>query len=124
MKSAVTRFAIFLGVVALFVPFLGLHADTTCECPNPPGGTVTCPDGNFIICVVKDGKASSKCWPISEDLKKNEASLQAWVLTKVLDRKVEPEEVKKDEHQTILKKERYENKETGRIVTFKLPKDK
>jgi hypothetical protein len=125
MKSAATtRSVSLLGMAALLMPFLALRADTTCECPTPPGGKVTCPDNNLAMCVVKDGKATSNCAPIPEAVKKNQEALDAWVLTKVLKRKIEPADAKKEEHQAILKKGRYENKTTGEVITFRLPKVK
>ncbi|MET4066804.1 hypothetical protein ABID58_001587 [Bradyrhizobium sp. S3.2.6] len=36
---------------------------TSCNCPNPPGGVVNCPDDHIAICRVVDGQAMSECIP-------------------------------------------------------------
>lgn len=32
-----------------------------CKCPEPPGGTVVCEEGQLAICVVRYGKAEGSC---------------------------------------------------------------
>ena len=122
MRFTVSRIVVLLGVATWMTQAPAVRADNVCQCATPPGGMVTCPDDFFPMCTVKEGKANGSCTPIPKDLLKNEKALHAWVLTKVIGRKIEPQDVKKDEHQLILKNQRYENKMTGEIITFKLPK--
>jgi hypothetical protein len=36
---------------------------TSCNCPNPPGGVVNCPDDHTAVCRVVNGQAVSECIP-------------------------------------------------------------
>jgi hypothetical protein len=33
----------------------------TCDCENPPGGTISCPDDQLAVCIVKDGAVHGSC---------------------------------------------------------------
>jgi hypothetical protein len=41
---------------------------TSCNCPNPPGGVVNCPDDHTAVCRVVNGQAESECIPPELDL--------------------------------------------------------
>jgi hypothetical protein len=41
---------------------------TSCNCPNPPGGVVNCPDDHTAVCRVVGGQAVSECLPPDDDL--------------------------------------------------------
>jgi hypothetical protein len=34
---------------------------SSCQCPTPPGGTVTCEPGQLAICSVKNGEVQGSC---------------------------------------------------------------
>jgi hypothetical protein len=34
----------------------------TCDCPNPPGGSITCSDAQLAICGYQDGRIVSGCF--------------------------------------------------------------
>lgn len=34
----------------------------TCQCPDPPGGSVRCPSDSFAYCYVNQGKLKSGCY--------------------------------------------------------------
>jgi hypothetical protein len=52
-----------------------------CQCPNPPGGVVTCAPHQLAICRVVNGEVKSECVDPPRGLAG--ARLYAWVLEKV-----------------------------------------
>ena len=113
-----------LAVIAFSVTcqFYEARGDTVCQCATPPGGSVTCPDGFFAMCLVRDGKANGSCTPIPQSALQSEKALQIWVLGKVLGRDIRPEDIGGRELQLILKNQRYENSARQEVVMFKFPK--
>lgn len=40
-------------------------SDNICPCPNPPGGSHSCPANHVAVCRVIDGQAHGRCYPIT-----------------------------------------------------------
>jgi hypothetical protein len=100
------------------------QAETVCECATPPGGRVTCPDGNLAICVVKGGKAETKCIPIPEDIQKDETGrkMSFFVFKKVTGLNVTEREIADDDKlsnlmKMVLKEMKYTKGDV--VITFK-----
>jgi hypothetical protein len=58
--------------------------ESSCKCADPPGGTVTCPDGYIPICEVKNGKAYGSCLPKPSNVT-SRPQLVRVIVTAVLD---------------------------------------
>lgn len=92
----------------------------TCYCESPPGGSITCPEGQIPICRVRGGEAHSYCLPAREDLSGLE--LTAWFLSHLVGQEVTTGEVMaRKDLAAAVSEGRFENKETGEIVTFTIP---
>lgn len=121
----VSRRVVLFGVLHLMA--VDLRSETVCECASPPGGRVTCPDGNLAICVVKNGKAETKCMPIPKDILADTARLQFWVFKKVTGMDaLTPEKIAEDDKlkklmAKVLKELKYVQDDV--TLTFKFPKD-
>lgn len=64
-----------------------MSAKNVCNCPNPPGGTHSCPADHVAVCRVKDGVAHGDCYPASDEMRRliqsrgaADPSVQAWLL--------------------------------------------
>lgn len=104
MRSLATK---LFGPFCLLA-FLALNCVTSsaqtnvCECPSPPGGTVSCPPGYIPVCIVKDGKISSSCFGIPRAATPTDTA--AAVLSTILDEKVTASETRNNEQfQEILR---------------------
>jgi hypothetical protein len=85
------------------------------QCADPPGGTITCERGQLASCTVTKGRVEGRCQtPPSNLVQKND--VDAWILSTVTSRPVEPAETKRAELQDILKKGRWEKDD--KIVNF------
>jgi hypothetical protein len=91
-----------------------------CNCDNPPGGSVTCPDGQIPICRVQGGSANGYCLAPPSDLTGLE--LTAWFLTHLVGKDITTGEVMaKREFQAAILDGRFVNKATGEVITFTIP---
>jgi len=100
-----------------------------CNCPVPPGGSITCNDDQLAVCGYQDGKIVSGCFDrpkharfISDEDEKK-LVLSNWILSKItgiyrsdLD-PIEPSLF------AMLRSGQYRNERTGEVLTFSLPRD-
>jgi hypothetical protein len=101
--SAVTtegRTAIFGWVIFLSCSTT-ITAQKTCDCGDPPQGTVTCENTQEPFCIVKNGKVDARCESSSG---KSGATLQRYVLERAVGRSLTDEEWKNAELQAGLAK--------------------
>ncbi len=92
----------------------------TCYCENPPGGSITCPEGYVPFCSVRGGAAHTYCLPIPEAI--SGLALTAWFFSHLVGREVTTGEAmtRTDLHAALLDG-RFVNRETGEIVRFTIP---
>jgi hypothetical protein len=98
----------------------------SCDCPNPPGGKVTCGPDQLAICRVKGGITESECVDrpphvVGATVDLRQRLLYNWALSVITG-------IERGGHASIsasdnamLTQGRYENPTTGEIVTFSLP---
>jgi hypothetical protein len=61
----------------------------TCDCPDPPGGSITCSDEQLAMCGYRDGKIVSGCFDPPPSIAgmpttlQRTAALSNWVLQEV-----------------------------------------
>ena|ERR1700730_7404443 len=92
----------------------------TCYCENPPGGSITCPEGQIPICRVRGGEAHSYCLAAREDLSGLE--LTAWFVSHLVGKEVTTGEIMaRKDLAAVISEGRFVNKQTGEIVTFTIP---
>jgi hypothetical protein len=97
---------------------------TTCTCPNPPGGSMTCPDGYSAICRVENGQSHGECVPPDPD--DTEISMRLRVLEAVtrIPRPRRPDgtwvQALTDEDRRILETGLYMSPDGRTLVTFTL----
>lgn len=59
---------------------------TSCPCPHPPGGSVTCGGNQFAFCHFVEGELQSGCIPIPRTQKTRPTAAQLWpILGEVLE---------------------------------------
>lgn len=98
----------------------------SCDCPNPPGGRVTCRADQLAICRVKDGKTEGECVdkpairqsaspPIKDRMLKN------WALAAIKREERAPLAEIDFVDDEILRSGAYYDFRTGEKVTFSLP---
>jgi hypothetical protein len=99
-----------------------------CNCPNPPGGKVTCSDNQLAMCGYKDGQVVGGCYDrpeavasITERTEQNLA-LANWALSEILGISRSLEDSIEPDLVTMLRSGRFEN-EAGEILNFKVPRD-
>lgn len=89
----------------------------SCDCPNPPGGTVTCSQGQLAICVVRNGVVRASCvTPPAGASEKTKMS--NWILSTITGEYREPNSIIEPQMERILAEGRYETYNTK--VTFRL----
>lgn len=98
----------------------------TCDCPKPPGGSITCNDDQLAICGYQDGQIVSGCFDPPPSVAamptrgQRITALNNWVLEQItgesraLDQKISPRE------DAILRSGEYVNAR-GEKITFVLP---
>ncbi len=90
---------------------------SSCNCPLPPGGHVSCEEGQMALCIVRDGKAKGKC--ITLPKRTNRLAYENWALSKITGRVRLPIQRLSLRDKAILESQSYE---TGRRqVSFHLP---
>lgn len=93
---------------------------STCNCNNPPGGSVTCNDDQIPVCKVVNGAAHGYCLTPPNNLSGLE--LTAWFFSNLLQREVTTgEALATRQFQAALQDGRYINRDTGEIITFRIP---
>lgn len=125
MKFIATKnLGCWLLLIALCVQPLYANAENSCDCLDPPGGRITCEDDQVAICRAKDGKVYGECkTPTHQKSPTEGVALRAWILSELLQTRVQPEEVEhRPEYQRILSEGRYTNPRTGEVIRFQLPR--
>lgn len=93
----------------------------TCNCDSPPGGSVTCPDGQIPICRVREGAAHGYCLSPPQGL--DGLALTSWFFTHLLGTEVtEGEVMTRRDLQAAMEDGRFSNEETGEVITFQIPR--
>jgi hypothetical protein len=100
----------------------------SCDCPNPPGGRVTCRADQLAICRVIDGRIESQCIDkptIDQSLsdRAKETTISNWVLGIIKGEKRSPTEEINKRDRDIMRSGRYQSPETKEVVTFSLPRE-
>lgn len=100
-----------------------------CQCPKPPGGSITCNQDQLAVCGYQDGQIVSGCYDRPEhalfiqDENEKHLVLTNWVLSRITGAyradydPVEPDLFK------MLRRGEYKNEATGEVVKFSLPND-
>jgi hypothetical protein len=92
----------------------------TCDCEDPPGGRVTCPEGHHAVCRVRRGEAQGFC--LSPPAQAVGLELAAWFCSQLLEREVTAGEVMASPQlQAALADGRFVNHDTGDVFTFSFP---
>jgi len=122
MKSVANKlFSVWFILIALCVYPLYAIAENSCDCPDPPGGRITCEDHQVAFCRVKNGKVYGECKTPPKEASQGNAQ-KAWILSELIGTTINPSDItKKFELQRILRERRYINPRTNEVVTFSLP---
>lgn len=122
MKSVANKnFLVWLILIALCVYPLYAIAENSCDCPDPPGGRITCEDHQVAICRVTHGKVYGEC-KTPPSSAKTTRELEAWILSELLQTSIRLGDIeRRPEYQRILSEGRYTNPKTGERIKFELP---
>lgn len=92
----------------------------TCDCPDPPGGKLTCDADQLAICQIKNGKIDAACISIPLNISnKSPMNVFNWILSKITNRDRDIDATLFDKDYRILKRGFYEG--DGYQVRFVLP---
>lgn len=95
------------------------EANRTCNCPDPPGGSISCEKGLVPICIVKDGRIISMCKAFIGSVNTKEL-MMADILSLILDRTVTAADIRENStYQSIFRLGGL--KIPGASFTFQLP---
>lgn len=94
-----------------------------CDCENPPGGHVDCPDDCIAVCIVKNGVTSGKCIRPNAALLSDRNALTAWLLKEITGKDVERTIPDKIAWAQIVQDFAYDDPETGAKIRFSLPEE-
>jgi hypothetical protein len=101
-----------------------------CDCPSPPGGTVSCEPDQLAICRVLNGVAQRECFdPPSglgnlSDLTPSKARrYHNWALQRITGQHRSPSQPITPDDERILRDGSYHNDLTGEEISFSLPED-
>jgi len=92
----------------------------SCNCPNPPGGGITCEPGQLAICRVTGYGCHGECHAPPRDLVNNINLLGAWAFSVISGRRFQPLPLGPQE-EAILNQGVYQDPITGQVVRFSLP---
>jgi hypothetical protein len=91
----------------------------TCQCPKPPGGQVTCDDGQMAVCSVdSNGAVDAACYTPPSQVSRLE--LENWALAIVTGEIRGPVRPLSTGEYAIMKSETY-HRPNGALVRFHLP---
>ena len=98
----------------------------SCNCPNPPGGKVTCAPDQLAICRVKGGITESECVDrpshiVQATVDVRQILLYNWALSVITGVERGGHASISASDSAIVSQVRYENPTTGEVVTFSLP---
>lgn len=92
-----------------------------CNCPDPPGGRVECPDGLMPMCIVTlEGEKISRCVRRPAFTRVNRVAFFNWALAEVTGRKRTGARPLRNAEEAILAAGEYV-RSNGDRVTFQLP---
>jgi hypothetical protein len=118
MTSSVRLSRLYECAFALFLLLtVPASAETITKCARPPGEEVRCEDRQAAICKVEGRAVYGRCSTPPQNTTGLE--LSAWLLSRVLEQSVTPDEVAQGKYDVILQEKRWESE--NRIVTFTLP---
>ncbi len=96
-----------------------------CECPYPPGGTITCPSDCLAICRVVNNQAVGECIPRPPKLTliplEQGLAEANWILGAVTGQVRSLSRAITAEEWAIIESGSFENAATGERVTFRVP---
>lgn len=101
----------------------------SCQCPQPPGGSIRCNDDQLAMCGYQDGEIVSGCFDrpdhsrTIQDPEERKLVLTNWVLAAITGQQRSDYEEIDGNSLSMLRSGRYENKETGTTLRFSLPDD-
>jgi hypothetical protein len=101
----------------------------TCQCPNPPGGQVTCNDDQLAICGLRDGQIVSGCFDrpdhtlTIESESERTVALSNWALSLITGASRSDYDPIAPAELAMLRAGVYRDAATGQIVNFSLPRD-
>jgi hypothetical protein len=101
----------------------------TCDCPNPPGGKVTCSDDQLAVCGYLNGQIVSGCFdPPKEaavigDKRERNRAVANWALSIIVGRVRRKDELLSPDFVKMLKSGAYEREGTQEVIRFTLPKN-
>lgn len=100
----------------------------SCDCPNPPGGRVTCNNNQLAICRVKNGVPEMCCvdLPTSidniNDQAERNAAINAWVYKYVTEQDISRRDAMGSNVVQFLHSGQFINRETGEMIRFRAPR--
>jgi len=95
----------------------------TCNCPNPPGGDVTCETSQLAMCSVSGGQVHGSCHtpqPELGNLANRQLAIMNWALSIVTGLPRSPQQVLSAADDRVIQQGRYERRD-GTIISFQLP---
>ena len=94
----------------------------TCQCENPPGGSVSCKEGQIPFCRVRDGKTHGYC--LAPPAGVTGLELTEWFFSELVGKEVTTgEAMTRRDLQAAISDGRFVNEETGEIITFRVPEN-
>lgn len=87
-----------------------------CQCINPPGGSVTCPDGHTPVCRVIKGVAHGICYPPQPTMTTQE--FRVWIFAQITG--LHRQRLSSADEE-ILRSGTYVDKKNDAFVSFRLP---
>lgn len=108
-----------MAIRAVVLSLLALAAVSaqTVQCPNPPGGTVTCEAQQFPICRVENGEVRASCKNVPQHLRS--VDLELWILKALTGREFSKAELDSEQYQKVLRDGKLV--EGGKTATFRVP---
>jgi len=100
-----------------------------CNCPDPPGGVVSCGLNQLAVCGYRDGRIVSGCFDKPDhairitDESEKQFVLSNWILSAITGvarsdyQAIEPDLIE------MLSTGEYRNEKTGEVIKFSLPRD-
>jgi hypothetical protein len=120
LRAPLEKINVILIVTAVLCACPKISCASNAVCPAPPGGQVTCEDGQLAFCRVNKGTGvEGGCRTPPKNLSNEES--RAWTLSQVLGKEVAVDDASKPGYTDILRKGTA-NVE-GTAITFKLPSE-
>jgi len=90
----------------------------SCNCPDPPGGGISCEPGQLAICRVTGFGCHGECHAPPRGLVNDIRNLRAWSFSVISGRRFQP---LGPQEEAILDRGVYRDPITGEVVRFSLP---